>query len=78
MHCFVTGEQGLDGAHDSLLDAQARYYVMKDSRCPHCKEERGSKPRATMVEVQWQEWQDDLPDASGPFGDGEGTPDGLS
>jgi hypothetical protein len=41
-------------------------------------EERGSKPRATMVEIQWQEWQDDLPDGSGPFLDGEGTPDGLS
>jgi hypothetical protein len=43
-----------------------------------CKEERGSQPRATMVEIQWQEWQDDLTDGSGPFADGEGTSDGLS
>jgi hypothetical protein len=28
VYCFVTGEQGLDGAHDSsLFDAQAQYYV---------------------------------------------------
>jgi hypothetical protein len=30
-----------------------------------------------MVEIQWQEWQDDLPDGSGPFTDGEVTTDGL-
>jgi hypothetical protein len=32
VYCFVTGEQGLDGAHDSLFDAQAQYYVVKDNR----------------------------------------------
>jgi hypothetical protein len=31
VYCFVTGEQGLDGAHDSLLDAQVQYYVVKDN-----------------------------------------------
>jgi hypothetical protein len=29
---FITGEQRLDGAHDSLFDAQAKYYVMHDNR----------------------------------------------
>jgi len=32
VYCFVTGEQGLDGAHDSLFDAQTQYYVVKDNR----------------------------------------------
>jgi hypothetical protein len=31
VYCFVTGEQGLDGAHDSLFDAQVQYYVVKDN-----------------------------------------------
>jgi hypothetical protein len=33
VYCFVTDDQWLDGAHDSLFDAeQAQYYVVKD----HC------------------------------------------
>jgi hypothetical protein len=31
VYCFVTSEQGLDGAHDSLFDAQVQYYVVKDN-----------------------------------------------
>jgi hypothetical protein len=30
-----------------------------------------------MVEIQWREWQDDLPDGSSPFDDVEGTHTGL-
>jgi hypothetical protein len=29
-----------------------------------------------MVEIQWQEWQDELPDGPGPFAVGEGIPAG--
>jgi hypothetical protein len=36
-----------------------------------------NQPRAPMIEIQWQEWQDDLPDGLGPLTDGQGTPDGL-
>jgi hypothetical protein len=31
VYCFVTGEQGLDGAHDSSFHAQVQYYVVKDN-----------------------------------------------
>jgi hypothetical protein len=34
-------------------------------------------PSWLKVEVQWQEWQYDLPDEPGPFAGREGTPDGL-
>jgi hypothetical protein len=32
VYCHVTGEHTLDGAHDSLFDAQAQYKVVKDNR----------------------------------------------
>jgi hypothetical protein len=32
VYCYVTGEHSLDGAHDSLFDAQAQYKVVKDNR----------------------------------------------
>jgi hypothetical protein len=31
VYCFVTGEQRLDGAHASLFDAKAQYYLVKDN-----------------------------------------------
>jgi hypothetical protein len=34
-------------------------------------------PRAPMVEMQWQEWHDDLPDEPRPLADGEVNSDGL-
>jgi hypothetical protein len=41
---------------------------------------KGTKkqPRTPMVEIQWQQWQDDLLDGHGSFADGKGIPDGLS
>jgi hypothetical protein len=39
--------------------------------------ERAPPPPPPMVDKQWKEWQDDLPDGLGSLADGEGTPVGL-
>jgi hypothetical protein len=43
VYCYVTGEHTLDGAHDSLFEAQAQYKVVKDNRFRDCTDKAETK-----------------------------------